>query len=112
MIHSTIRIVTLQEKRDEAVAILCSLVARIRALSGCLACRTYQDAQDACALMLESTWENEEDMNRHLRSEEFRKALLVVEMAAEKPEIRFETISFVTGIETIMKARSDRNIAI
>lgn len=107
MIHSTIRIVTSPEKRDEAVAILCSLAARLRVLSGCIACRAYRDLQDDKALMLEAIWENEQDMKRYLRSEDFRNALLVVEMAAVQPEIRFETISLVTGMETIVKARTE-----
>ena len=105
MIRSTIRVVTCPTKHNEAVAILRSLAARVRALAGCLVCRAYCDTVDDHALMLESVWESEEELDRHLRSEEFHKALLVVEMAAEQPEIRFETISLVTGIETIVKAR-------
>lgn len=105
MIHSTIRIVTFPEKNDEAVTILSRLAARIRVMSGCIACRAYRDAEDECALMLEAIWENETDMKRHLRSEEFRKALFVVEMSKNEPEIRFEEFSIVSGIETIMKAR-------
>lgn len=105
MIRSTIRVVTWPEKRNEAAVILRSLVARVRVMAGCSACRVYWDASDDHALMLESIWSSEEEMIRHLRSEDFRKALLVVEMASEQPEIRFETISLVTGIETIVKAR-------
>lgn len=110
MIHSTIRIVTIPEKRDEAETILCTVAARTRVVSGCIACRAYHDAQEDRALMLEAIWDNEEDMNRHLRSEEFRNVLLVMEMAVEQPEIRFETFSRVTGIETIKKVRSSNSI--
>jgi hypothetical protein len=42
---------------------------------------------------------------RHLRSATFRNILLVVEMASQKPEIRFDRISHSTGIETIEQAR-------
>ncbi len=44
-------------------------------------------------------------MNLHLRSDEYRNLLLVLEMALKEPEIRFDTISSSTGIETIEKAR-------
>jgi quinol monooxygenase YgiN len=41
--------------------------------------------------MIDELWMSDEDVQRHLRSERYRKVLLVVEMAAEPPEIRFDT---------------------
>jgi quinol monooxygenase YgiN len=107
VIHSTLRIVTHPAKREEAFAILRSMAERTRVESGCISCRVYRDAQEDRSLMFEEIWKNEEDLNRHIRSEDYRNVLLVVEMAVEKPEIRFETVSHVTGIETIEKARTD-----
>ena len=57
-------------------------------------------------LQLEEMWRSEEELERHLRSDEYRKVLLVLEMALKQPEIRFDTISSSTGIETIKKART------
>jgi hypothetical protein len=56
--------------------------------------------------MLEEIWRFEEDLNRHLRSDEYRNLLLALELAVKRPEIAFNTISGSTGIETIEKARS------
>jgi quinol monooxygenase YgiN len=56
--------------------------------------------------MIEETWETQEALDRHLRSAEYRNVLIVVEMAIEKPEIRFSEFSHSTGVETIEKARS------
>lgn len=106
MIHSTIRISTNPEKSDEAVIILRTMAERTRTISGCIACRTYRDVHEGSTLMFEAIWENEEDMNHHLRSDEFRNVLLAMEMGVEMPEIRFETVSHVTGMETIEKARN------
>ena len=105
MIHSTIKIVISPEKRDDAIAILRSMAERTRVESGCISCRIYRDVQEQRTLMIEEIWKDEEDLNRHLRSNEYRNVLLVMEMAEKQPEIRFETISRVTGIETIEKAR-------
>ncbi len=106
MIHLTIRIKTDPLKSDEPAMILRSMATRAQGISGCIACRAYSEVQQSHTLMFEALWENEEDMNRYLRSEEFRNVLLAVEMAVEMPEIRFEVISQVTGIETIEKARN------
>jgi len=56
--------------------------------------------------MVEEIWRSEEDLKHHLRSEEYRNVLMVMEMALKHPEVRFNTISTSTGIETIEKARS------
>ena len=48
---------------------------------------------------------SDEDVKHHLRSEKYRNILLVVEMAAEAPEIRFDTIAHSTGVEIIEQAR-------
>jgi quinol monooxygenase YgiN len=111
MIHSTVRILTNPEKRDDALAILCSMAERTRVETGCITCRIYRDVQQEYSIMLEESWKNEEDLNRHLRSDEYRNVLLVVEMAVEQPEIRFETIVSTKGIETIEKARMGGRIS-
>jgi quinol monooxygenase YgiN len=51
-------------------------------------------------------WRSEEELERHLRSDDYQKVLLVMEMSLKQPEIRFDTISSSTGFETIEKARS------
>jgi quinol monooxygenase YgiN len=106
MIHATVRIVTDPEKQDEAFAILRSMAERTRVESGCIACRIYRDEQENRSLMFEEIWKNEEDLKRHIRSDEYRKVLLVMDMAVEIPEVRFETVSHVTGMETIEKAKA------
>jgi quinol monooxygenase YgiN len=82
------------------------LVEHCRYDPGCLSCYIYENHQEKNVLMLEEVWRSEEDLDLHLRSEEYRNLLLVLEMGAKQPEIRFDTISSSTGIETIEKARS------
>ena len=106
MIHATVRIVTRPGKHDEAFAILRSMAERIRVESGCIACRVYQDTQEDRSLMFEEIWKDDEDLKRHLRSEEYRNILLVMELAVEKPEIMFKTITEKNGMETIEKVRA------
>ncbi len=53
---------------------------------------------------------SEEDLQRHLQSEKYRNILLVVEMAAEPPEIRFDLIAHTSGVETIENARNDSGL--
>ena len=105
MIHSTVRMALPAKKLTEALGILCPLAERVRVEHGCLECRVYRDAQEDNVLMFEEMWQSEADSNRHLRSQQYRELLLVMEMASAKPEVRFDRVSHSTGIETIEEPR-------
>ena len=109
MILATIRMTIPPQKRGEALKILRSVAEQCRDDPGCLSCHIYEDLQENNVLMFEEVWRAEEDLDLHLRSDEYRKVLLVVEMALKQPEIRFDTISSSTGIETVEKARSGKS---
>jgi quinol monooxygenase YgiN len=104
-IRATIRVNIGIKKRREARLILGSIIEQIQFEEGCISCRQYQDVLVKGVFMLEEFWTSEQALHRHLRSEKFRTVLLVIEMATEAPEIRFDTIAHSTGISTIKKAR-------
>ena len=88
--------------------ILKSITEQFMDEPGCVSCHIYGDLQEKNVFMLKEVWRSEEDLNLHLRSDEYRNLLLILEMSLEQPEIRFDTISSSTGIETIEKARNSR----
>ena len=106
MIHATVRMVIPPHKRLEALEILNLVAERTRVQAGCLTCRIYHDEQVEAVFMLEEVWEAQGDLDRHLRSNDYRNVLLVTEMAIEPPEIKFQTISHSAGVEIIEKARA------
>jgi quinol monooxygenase YgiN len=107
MILATIRMTIPPKKRDEAFRILRSVSDRCKDRSGCLGCYIYEDVQENNVIMFEEMWKSEEDLERHLRSGEYRNVLLVMEMALKHPGVRFSTVSTSTGIETIEKVRGE-----
>jgi quinol monooxygenase YgiN len=106
MIHATIRMTLPSGKAEEAVEILRSVAERTRVQPGCISCRVYHDVEEKHVIMIEEVWAGQEELERHLRSSEYRNVLLVLEMALEEPEIRFSAFSHTSGVETIEKARS------
>jgi quinol monooxygenase YgiN len=105
MILSTIRMTIPPRKRPEALKILGSVAERCRDDPGCLSCRIYEDLEEKDVLMFKEVWKADEDLGFHIRSDEYRNLLLVLEMSLKQPEIRFDTISKSTGIEIIKKSR-------
>jgi len=108
MIQATVKVDLSPQKIDEALQILRSIIERIRAEAGCISCSVYQDTEDEQIIVLDEKWRSDEDLQRHLRSEEYKKVLLVMEMARTPPDIRFETITSTSGVETIEKARKNK----
>jgi quinol monooxygenase YgiN len=105
MVRSTIRMRIPLKKQSEALEILGSMTEQIQFEPGCISCGLYRGVDEKGIIMIEELWMSDADLQRHLRSDKYRKVLLVVEMAAEPPEIRFDTIAHSTGVETIEQAR-------
>jgi len=105
MILSTIRMVISTKKRAEAIKILKMTADYCKIRPECLSCHIYEDVQEANILMLNEMWRSKEDQEQYLRSDAYRNVLLVMEMSQKAPEIRFNTISDSSGIETVEKAR-------
>jgi quinol monooxygenase YgiN len=106
MIQSTIRMVIPANKRGEALKILRTIAEQCRFYPGCISSNIYGDLEEDNVIMIEEMWRDQENLERHLRSEEYLNLLLVLEMSLKQPEIRFDTISSSTGIETIEKTRT------
>ena len=106
MILASIRMRVSPRKRDEALRILRSTAEENRILPGCLNCRIYEDLQEDNVIMFEELWKSEEELEQHLQSDEYRKLLLIMEMALQQPEVRFNRVSSSSGIEAIEKART------
>jgi quinol monooxygenase YgiN len=105
MVLATIRMKLPVKKVAEALTILRSMAEQSRVQPGCLCSRVYRNGQEDNVLLFEQQWSDEADLERYLRSDDYRQVLLVLEMAVKQPEIRFDTILCSTGIETIEKAR-------
>ncbi len=106
MVLATIRMLLPHQKRGEALKILRSIAEQSRVQPGCLSSSIYGDLEEENVITIEEMWRDQEVLGHHLRSEEYRNLLLVLELALEFPEIKFHSITSSTGIETIEKARS------
>ena len=105
MILATIRMKIEMKMFDEILQTLKSMTGDTYLQRGCLSSRLYRDEKENAVFMVEDIWDNEEDLERYLRSEDYRRILLVLEMACEQPDIKFQTISNQAGLEVVEKAR-------
>ena len=108
MIQATVRIVAPDEKRGEAIEVLLSLKEPTEASKGCLGCRILQDVDDQYALTCVEYWETLEDLEQHIRSERFRRLLPYIDMSVEPPEVEFDLIDKIHGIEFVVETLTSR----
>ncbi len=108
MIHASIKMELKSEKRTEAIQVLCSIAERTRSKAGCLGCAIFQSIEHGDEILFEQFWRNDDDLLSHLRSEDYQKLLLIIEMSSKKPEVQFNTITNMTGMETIERARRQK----
>jgi len=106
IVHSTIRMLIPLNKQSEALEILQTVSAEIQFNPNCISTHLYRGVDDSRAVMIEERWTSDEHVIQHLRSDIYRRILLVVEMAEEPPEICFDVIERSSGIEKIEKAHT------
>lgn len=82
----------------EAIPLLASGCGRIEAKSGCLDSMVARDTLEESRVRYTETWTSEEMFLRHLRSEEFRRVLLVMDMCSEEPGVSIGNFTGHTGL--------------
>lgn len=109
MIVGTLRMRPPPNRRSELLEILRSVQSRVLAQPGCAAFHIYEEQDADAAIVLVEQWESERDLERHIRSETYRRILGAIELSSDTPEIRFDSVSASEGIEKIERARADRD---
>lgn len=73
---------------------------------GCISCRFYQDLDDSDAILFIEEWESRVDLDRRIKSREYRIILELMELSSVPPQIRLNTVSTTEGLEAIETLRS------
>jgi quinol monooxygenase YgiN len=105
MIIATLRIEVPPERRDEVLKTLWSFVGPTRVQTGCLSCQIYHESGNPNALTIVEEWETQEDLDRHICSDEYRKILAVMDLSSTPPGIKFSRVTEIKGMEVIETAR-------
>jgi len=106
MIVGTLRVLPLPEQHAEVLEIFQAIQGPVLAQPGCAACTIYEEQGPERAVVLVESWETEEALERHLRSEAYRLILCAIELSDGQPEVRFDHVSASEGMELIRRTRS------
>jgi len=109
MISLTITMEVLPEKRKELLQTIRAWLKLMRAESGCVGYRFYQDTEDDNAFSLVGEWETHADLDRHLLSDCFGILLGASSLLSEPQEVTFQSVLSTTPMETLRAARGKSN---
>ena len=105
MITATLRIRVSKGKKGEVIRLLRSLISPTRVETGCMSCHLYQDVNDQNAITWMEQWSSQDDLNRHLRTPQYKRILAALDMSDGQPEIHFDTVVETKGMQLIEEAR-------
>jgi quinol monooxygenase YgiN len=98
-------------RRDELLKTFRALLGSIRGSTGCLRSDLLEDIQQPNEMRLLVQWRRHEDLERHVKSDAFRRILVGMELSAEPPDLRIETIAGIRGMDLlreILECEDDR----
>ncbi|OGW46429.1 MAG: antibiotic biosynthesis monooxygenase [Nitrospirae bacterium GWC2_57_9] len=105
MIETFIRMTVPVEKRKEVLQTIKAILGPIRREPGCISCNCYVDVEDESVLLFGEEWKTREDLENHLRSDHFGVLNGAMRLLRAEPDIRFNTIASIAGLEAIKAAR-------
>ena len=107
MIVATLRMIVRAERRRDLLETMRGALEPARVERGCLNYRLYEDVEDRNAFVLLEEWETQQDLERHIRTDNQRRLLALMDLLSEQPEWQFNTVSHTVGmdfIENVLKS--------
>lgn len=101
MILATLRMTVQPEKRSDFLKTIRGMLEPTRVERGCVSYRLYEDIENKNAFALVGEWKTQEDLENHIRTDNYRKLLALMDSLSEPPDLQFNTISHTEGIELI-----------
>ena len=101
MIVATYKMTTSHQKRDGQLSVIRLVIGPTRDEKGCLSVCLYRDTANENSFVLLEEWESRDDLERHIRGENFRKFLLMLDTLYEVPEVSFCPVCRKEGLKAI-----------
>jgi quinol monooxygenase YgiN len=90
---------------DHAVRLLLSVKGDILTKRGCHTCDVAREAADEGVVHYREAWESGMAFREHVRSEEFRRVLIAMDLSCEEPQIMVGTLSGHSGMAYLRNLR-------
>ena len=97
----TLRMIVRPERRRDLLAAMRGMLEPARVKRGCLSYRLYEDVEDRNTFFLVEEWKAQKDLESYIRTDNYRRLLVLMDLLSEQPELQFNTVSHTAGMELI-----------
>jgi quinol monooxygenase YgiN len=74
--------------------------------SGCKSIDLYTHCSNPLEFILIEEWSSEQNFEHHVRTDEFRKVLAMMDLSDKEPELKIRSIQWEKGFEMVEKLRN------
>jgi quinol monooxygenase YgiN len=107
MLIVTLRIRVAPDMTPHIINLFESYRGPVSARAGCKSVDLYENFSMPGDFVLVEEWSSQGALNDHIRSDDFRKVLAIMDLAGERPELQFRTISLAQGFELVESLRKE-----
>lgn len=101
MILATLRMNVQPERRSDLLETMRGMLEPVRVERGCISYCLYEDVEDRNTFILVEEWKTQSDLERHIRTDNQRRILALMDILSEQPDLQFNTVSHTSGMELI-----------
>jgi len=109
MIIEMIRMPVPPKKGQELGKALASYIGPIQVQPGCVSCQLTQPWPSQNQFLIEARWDSQESLVGHLRSDIYKRLLLLMELGDAPPVLEFFTVVEIRGLDLVETVRTATN---
>ena len=109
MVQMVLKLKVAPGKASDVIRALRTVMLAAQSNRGWMRAQAYRDLGDPGTLYYLEEWLTAEDAAREVRSARFSRLLELMEAAAEPPELRFQFITEVRGLDYVAEVRGDQH---
>jgi quinol monooxygenase YgiN len=105
MILSTVRLAISARHKPEVLRTLRVFMGHTTARAGCAGFSLSEDLTNPETLTISDRWVTREDFDAHVRSDEYRLLLAVIDLSVTPPDITFDDLQHLGGFDLVEALR-------
>src|ERR1700722_19478042 len=103
LIIESLRIVVRGGKREEMRRALAAWIGPTQVESGGINCRILHEEHEPHSFYYEARWKTPDDLMRHLRSEHYKRLLVLMDLGEDPPVVEFHTVVETKGFDLLQQ---------
>jgi quinol monooxygenase YgiN len=105
MMMTSIKIILPRKHKKDVFEALVRFKQLTEISMGCISCHINRDVEKTNTITYSEEWQSRHDLEKHIRSPNYRQVLEIIELSVQEPEIKFFTVSKIEGLEVVKTIR-------